>query len=152
MLTTIRMKRRIALVFLVIIIFQIVGYYTIGKKLLVSKLTSERERIAGIEDVDIINVNSNYEFNSNHKVNLNRLFEGKPLSYHQYQDIEHLPSNRIFPEDTLCYTFDVTEYKFPVAVVTQSETIKEFGAHDSVMYAWILFLWVEVKYLGGGIS
>lgn len=74
------------------------------------------------------------------------------MSYYQYQDIDSLPANRIFPEDTLCYTFDFTKYTFPTAVVTQSETIKGFGTHDSIMYVWILFAWIEVKYLGGGIS
>ena len=133
-------------------IFQLVGYYTVGKKQLVSKLISERERIAGIEDVHIINVNSNYEFTSNQKGKIKRLFEGKSLSYYLYQDIELLPVDRIFPKDTLCYTLDIERYRFPIAVITQSETIKEFGAHDSIMYAWILFSWIEIKYRGGGIS
>lgn len=146
------MKKRIALAFLVLTIFQIFGYYTVGKKQLFSKLVSTRERIAGIEDVHMINVNSNYNFSCDQKEKIKRLFEDKTLSYYLYQDIELLPINRIFPKDTLCYTFDIEKYTFPIAVITQSETIEEFGTHDSIMYFWILFMWLEVNYLEGGIA
>lgn len=146
------MKKKITLIILVVIIFQGVGYYSFGKLLLVSKLLNERERISGLEDAVIININSNYEFTGNHKEMISRLFEGKPLSYYQYQVIDQLPENRIFPEDRICYTFDISSFSFPLAEVTQIETTKEFGAHDSVRYAWIFLFWIEVKYLGGGIS
>jgi hypothetical protein len=146
------MKKKISLIILGVIIFQVLGYYSFGKMMLVNKLLNERERIAGLEDAVIININSNFEFTGNHKEIISRLFEGNPLSYYQYQDIDQLPENRIFPENMLCYTFDVSSFSFPLAEVTQIETIKEFGAHDSIRYAWILFFWIELKYLRGGIS
>ncbi len=145
-------EERFVVAILLLSIFQIVGYYTIGKKSLVSKLISERERIVDIDDVDIVNVNSNYEFTLIQKGMINRIFENRPLSYYVYQNIDHVPGNRMFPEDTLCYTLNITDFLFPIAIVTQSETIRGFGAHDSLMYAWILFFWIEVKYISGGIS
>lgn len=146
------MKKKIVYAFLVLTFIQVAGYYTVAKKTLVGKLLSERERMAGLENVSFVNVNSNYEFGDNHKKLINNLFDNKSNSYYLYKDIYEVSENRIFAEDTLSYTFEIKSYDFPISIIQQSESIIGFGAHDEIMYAWIFFKWMEVKYIKGGIS
>ena len=46
----------------------------------------------------------------------------------------------------------ISKYSFPVAVAGEYETIKEFGANDENLYAWILLRWFKIKTLSSGIS
>lgn len=146
------MKKKIVYTLLVLTFVQVAGYYTVAKKNLVGKLLSERERLAGLENVNFVNVNSNYAFGERHKEHINILFDNKPNSFYLYKDIYEVPGNRIFAEDTLCFTLEIKSFDFPISIIQQSESIIGFGAHDEIMYAWILFKWFEVKYIRSGIS
>jgi hypothetical protein len=122
------------------------GYFTFSKNLLVNKLLSEREMEVEIAEFPFINVFSNYAFTANQRKEISNLFEKKSISYIQIKDIDSLLVDRLFSVDTLNYTFHIEENIFPTVIVTQSETSRGFASDEAILYAWILFLWVEVKY------
>jgi hypothetical protein len=157
MLATIRMKRTITYIFLTLILAQVIGYYTVGKKLLIDQVINERlafERPTALDlsEIQSIKINSDYDLTSKHKSKLQNLFKAKTIRYNYYNDITDIPSDSLFLENDFNYTIDILKYRFPTSNLFVGESIQGFVAHDESLYAWILIKWVRIKVVSGGMS
>ena len=137
---------------LVLFSFQTIGYFTFAKKALINKVISKEEVLIDLNDILSVKINTNFVLTANQKKKYANIFRQKKITYRQFKIIDDLIKENLFEINELNFTIDNSEYIFPTAIIGKYESIEGFGANDEYLYFWVLFTWIKVKNLSGGIS
>ncbi len=146
------MKKKILYTLLIIVLFQIIGYYTVGKRLLINDVIAQRQLLLDIGAFQSVKINSNSSLTEKHKSELKQLFREKEIRYQYFEDIKDIPHDSLFLEKDLNYTLDISTYIPPISVITVAESKSGFGADSTTLYVWVLMKWIKVKVISSGIS
>lgn len=132
-----------------ILLFEILGFYIFGKERLVNKVISEGRIDVNLEYIDSVNVVSNVHLSQIQQNALQEKLDHKAFDFRYFLELEKAPEDTFFQEKTLAHTVYIEKYYLPLAEAGCASTILGYGEHETYRYLWLLFFWYELDYIAG---